>query len=297
MSNLVRFATCSWKYDSWFLPPLPLLGEVGVESFRGFNFLEEYAKAFDSVEVDQWFWSLFAPGKPPALPKSKDVEEYAASTPDDFRFTIKAPNAITLTHYYPKFTGNKLEPNPWFFSTELWGSFLDSLRPLHPKTAAVILQFEYLNQQKMPNVNLFFGMLERFVKEVGQKIPIAIEIRNPNFLTKEFFTLLHDLELIPVFLQGYYMPPIFQVIEKFKGLLGDKVIIRLHGPDRSGIEEKTGGVWNKIVEPKDEEISRLVSLLGMLREMDTEVFVNVNNHYEGSAPLTINKIKEGMRNL
>jgi len=35
----------------------------------------------------------------------------------------------------------------------------------------------------------------------------------------------------------------------------------------------------------------------MLREMDTEVFVNVNNHYEGSAPLTINKIKEGMRNL
>lgn len=289
MSELVRFGTCSWKYESWKGIIYPEFGEI--------NFLEEYAKSFDSVEVDQWFWSLFTPGKPPALPKVKDAEENASVTPDNFRFTIKVPNSITLTHFYPKYTGGKLEQNPWFLSGELWKSFVDSISPLHSKTAALILQFEYLNKQKMPDPNLFFGLLERFFRDAGNGLPLAVEIRNPNFLTREFFTLLHDLEVVPVFLQGYFMPPVFEIIDKFKDLLGERIIIRLHGPDRSGIEEKTGGVWDRIVEPKEVEISRLTRLLEMLKGMDTEVYLNVNNHYEGSAPLTINKIKKGLGDI
>lgn len=279
----IHFGTCSWKYDSWKGLVYPHFDKI--------NHLEEYAKVFSSVEVDQWFWSLFTPDKPPVLPGQKVVSEYNDVTPDDFRFTIKAPNSISLTHYYPRNTGGKVVENPMFLSTELWDKFLDSISVLKPKTAAVILQFEYLNKQKMPDPNLFLKMIENFANSAKRDVPIAIETRNPALLTKEFFTLLHDLELIPVFLQGYFMPPVFGIIEKFNNLLPDTIILRLHGPDRSGIEETTKGIWNKIVEPKDEELMHLSNLLRELGERDTEVYINVNNHYEGSAPLTIDKLK------
>ncbi len=53
-----------------------------------FNFLSEYSKHFNTVEVDQWFWSLFEPKKA-VLPKDSDVKSYAKSVPDNFKFTIK----------------------------------------------------------------------------------------------------------------------------------------------------------------------------------------------------------------
>ncbi|GMU90151.1 MAG: hypothetical protein AMXMBFR49_23570 [Chlorobiota bacterium] len=305
----IHFGTCSWKYDSWKGLVYPHYDKQ--------NYLEEYAKTYGTVEVDQWFWSLFAPGSPVVLPKQKDTTEYDAATPDDFRFTIKAPNAITLTHYYPKFAGtaqpsshtskglhsaaggSQFTPpqadhtsnNPHFLSVELWNKFVDSLGPLKHKTAAAMLQFEYLNKQKMPDPCVFMKQLEDFLKAIPREVPVAVETRNPNYLNNEFFTLLHDQGVIPVFLQGYFMPPVFETVEKFRHLIPGKAIIRLHGPDRSGIEQKTGGIWNKIVDPKDEEIHKLGELIKTLAEMDTEVFVNVNNHYEGSAPLTIEKIK------
>ncbi len=95
-----------------------------------------------------------------------------------------------------------------------------------------------------------------------------------------------------VFLHGYYMPPIWEVFKTSKELLLSPVVIRLHGPDRSGIEEKTGNVWNQIVEPKDEELPKIAEIINYLSEKQTDVYVNVNNHYEGSAPLTIRKLKE-----
>jgi len=296
----IHFGTCSWKYDSWKGLVYPHYDKQ--------NYLEEYAKTYGTVEVDQWFWSLFAPESPVVLPKQKDTAEYDAATPGDFRFTIKAPNSITLTHYYPKYirsaaadhTSEGLHSsqftvhtsnNPHFLSVELWTKFVESLGTLREKTTAAMLQFEYLNKQKMPDPRVFMKQLEDFLKAIPREVPVAVETRNPNLLNKEFFTLLHDQGAIPVFLQGYFMPPIFETVEKFKNLIPGKAIIRLHGPDRSGIEQKTGGIWNKIVDPKDEEIYKLGELLKTLAEMDTEVFVNVNNHYEGSAPITIQKIQ------
>lgn len=75
-----RIGTCSWKYDSW-------RGLVYSDKPR-INYLGEYAKKYDCVEVDQWSWSLFGPDKV-ALPKSTTVQEYALSVPENFRFAVK----------------------------------------------------------------------------------------------------------------------------------------------------------------------------------------------------------------
>ncbi|MFZ0455829.1 MAG: hypothetical protein WCE54_01030 [Ignavibacteriaceae bacterium] len=44
MSNLFM-GTCSWKYDSWRGIIYPEFGEI--------NYLKEYSKHYNSVEVDQ----------------------------------------------------------------------------------------------------------------------------------------------------------------------------------------------------------------------------------------------------
>jgi uncharacterized protein YecE (DUF72 family) len=64
----------------------------------------------------------------------------------------------------------------------------------------------------------------------------------------------------------------------------------LHGPDRSGIEKISGENWNKIYINQDEELNGIVEMIKDLKNRGVDVYLNVNNHYEGCAPMTIEKI-------
>ena len=70
----------------------------------------------------------------------------------------------------------------------------------------------------------------------------------------------------------------------------ETVVIRLHGPDRKGMEERSGLRWDRIVEARDEDLERIVALARGFASQGMDVFLNVNNHFEGSAPLTIQKL-------
>ena len=91
----LRIGACSWKYDSW----KGLYYDEDRE-YDPYDYLSDYAKFVNTVEIDQWFWSLFPGGL--RFPEPETVRQYADSVPDDFVFSIKAPNAITLTHFYKK---------------------------------------------------------------------------------------------------------------------------------------------------------------------------------------------------
>lgn len=273
----MRIGTCSWKYESWRGLIYPEFGEI--------NYLEEYSKVYNTVEIDQWFWSL---DKDKALlPKSNVVEEYDSVTPENFRFTVKAPNSLTLTHYY-----KSQIKNPFFLSSDLMEAFIDSLNSIHEKIGILMFQFEYLNKQKMNSLSEFISKFDNFISKYDRGYRIGIEIRNPNYLTNEYFQFLNERNITPVFLQGYYMPSIVDVYSKNKMLISDQVVIRLHGFDREGIEDKTNKIWNQIIEPKDEELKKIVGVLKDLQTRDVDIYMNVNNHYEGSAPLTIEKIRK-----
>jgi uncharacterized protein YecE (DUF72 family) len=278
---MIRIGTCSWKYDSW--------KSIVYPDKDKFNYLEEYSKHFNTVEIDQWFWALFEPRKV-LLPKDSDVKSYSESVPDEFRFSIKIPNAITLTHFYNKNKTEELKPNPFFLKPDLFEKFLETIKPMKKSIGVMMFQFEYLNKQKISGLTEFLDKLETFIETIDKKYVYAVEIRNPNFLKKPFFEFLERNKLAMVFLQGYYMPPIWEVFNEYKDYIKSTAVIRLHGPDRSGIEKKTGSIWNQIVEPKDEELDKAAEIIYYLKNKNVDTYVNVNNHYEGSAPLTINKI-------
>ncbi|MCW8849430.1 MAG: DUF72 domain-containing protein [Melioribacteraceae bacterium] len=272
----LNIGTCSWKYDSW-------QGLVYPE-FGTFNYLEEYSKKYNSVEIDQWFWSLH-PNNKIILPNSNVVEEYYSSTPENFKFTVKIPNSITLTHPY-----KSKEINKHFLSSDLMEAFLDSIKMLKSKIGMLMFQFEYLNKQKMSSQLEFQQRLEELFVRLDRQYNYAVEIRNPNFLNEQMFSVLNNHDISFVFLHGYYMPPIFETYSKFSEFIKKRSVIRLHGFDRKGIELKTKKIWNEIVDPKDEDIQKVVEMVIKLLEQKVDTYLNVNNHFEGSAPLTINKI-------
>ncbi len=284
MQGKSYIGTCSWKYPSW---------EGLVYSSKApENYLQEYAQKYKSVEIDQWFWSLFGVDKI-VLPKSSVVEEYAASVPSEFRFVIKAPNSLSLTHLYKQYSSGKLQSNPHFLSPDLYGSFLHTLEPMAANIGAISLQFEYLNKMKMPSPESFLKSFTKFVESVDKTIPICMEIRNPNFLTSEYFKILADNNVGHTFCQGYYMPDIREVCKNYGSKLTGTSIIRLLGSDRQGIEKTTSKVWNQVVSPKDDEIPGIARLIrNMVDQSGMDVYLNVNNHYEGSAPVTIQKMLE-----
>jgi uncharacterized protein YecE (DUF72 family) len=285
---MLRIGTCSWKYDSW-------RGIIYPEQ-KPVNSLQEYARHYPTVEIDQWFWSLFGADKV-VLPSPFTIREYVESVSRDFKFTIKIPNSITLTHFYKKEKEDPLIENPHFLSRDLFRDFLKSIEPMRAKLGPLMFQFEYLNKQKMASQKQFQERFGAFLREIDRDYQYGVEIRNPNYLNEGFFRFLQNNELGHVFLQGYYMPPVADVFRKFKSFLHGPVVIRLHGPDRSDIEKKSGGNWNKILEPKDEELQDIAEIVRELLERKMDIYVNMNNHYEGSAPLSIRRLQKFLESI
>ncbi|MFO7956651.1 MAG: DUF72 domain-containing protein [Candidatus Brocadiia bacterium] len=282
--ELVRVGTCSWKFDSW----KGIVYDPDAD-YDPDDYLPDYARHFRTVEIDQWFWSLFPPG--PKLPDPETARTYAESVPDDFVFTVKAPNSITLTHFYKKqpkaYREHANKPNALFLNPELLRHFLEALEPMREKLGPVMFQFEYLNKEKMPSLGAFLQQLHEFFGEAPEGCEYAIETRNPNYLRPEFFEFLRDHGLGYVFLDGYYMPRIGEVLAEHDTRTGAPCVVRLHGPTREGIEKMTGGEWNEVVQPQPEGIETAVQIVRENAEQGLETYVNANNHYEGCAPLTL----------
>jgi len=272
--NNLFIGTCSWKYEDW-------IGIVYTTDNK--NYLEEYSKKYNSVEIDQWFWSLFQ--NHIVLPKNETVKEYANSVGDQFKFTVKVPNSITLTHYYKTNIENKNFLNP-----ELMIKFIENISLLRDKIGTLMMQFEYLSKSKMESLDKFIDLLQIFFNKLPKNINYAVEIRNPNYINKKYFEFLNSAKIGNVFIQGYYMPPIWEIFDRFKDLLNNHIVIRLLGDDRNGIEKITNGKWNSIVVNRDNEILRVKEIIKSLKIKQVPIFLNINNHYEGCAPKTIEKI-------
>lgn len=276
---MISFGTCSWKYESWQGILYPEFGD--------YNFLEEYSKHFNTVEIDQWFWSLYPAGA--KLPFPKTIDEYLKSVPANFKFSVKVPNSLTLTHHY-----KSKEINPFFLQADLFNKFLEILEPMMNNISVLMFQFEYLNKQKMASLQEFIEQIAKFLSSIKTPVPIGIEIRNPNYLTEEYFEFLKSNDLIHIFCEGYYMPSITEIYSKFADKIKNRSVIRLLGPDRKEIENAAEEIWNQIVLPKDEELKKIALMLKHLQNLEIETTVNVNNHYEGSAPKTILRLMKLM---
>jgi len=258
--DLITIGTCSWKYPSW--------ERIVYTGHEGINFLSEYARKYDTVEIDQWFYRL---------PEAATVRGYVESVPSSFTFAIKAPRQITLRTSHD------------FLSIDLFNHFYTRLEPMQNQIETIMFEFEYMNKNKMSGYEEFNQRVGNFMNNLPRDICFAFEPRNPQFLTQEYFDLLTRHEMYHVFSEKIYMPPIAEIYSRFRNSIIDKTYIRLLGGDRKKIEAKTGNQWNQIVEPKDRELMNIAEMAHDLVNRRIKTAFYVNNHFEGSAPLSIEK--------
>jgi uncharacterized protein YecE (DUF72 family) len=272
---MIHFGTCSWNYDSWADIVYDHKAQTAAQ------YLEQYSKMFTTVEIDSWFYRT---------PSRNDVLEYKKHIPGTFIFTCKVPQNITLTHFRQKSKSDPLVSNPDFLSVELFKHFLDVIEPLADQIAVIMFEFEYLNKEKMASPEMFIERVGEFITNIPKGFTIGLEPRNANYMKQNYFDFVKDNKIVHVFSEKLYMPHIYDLYNQFKSAITSPVVIRLLGGDRAEIEHKTNEQWNALVDEKN-DLGKVVTMLNVLQQTDAEVYINVNNHYEGSAPLTIKKME------
>jgi uncharacterized protein YecE (DUF72 family) len=262
MHDNLRIGTSGWSYDDWVGPFYPDGTAKG-------DYLREYARHFDTVEVDSTFY------RPPS---ERMVAGWAAKTPAEFRFALKVPQAITHEQVLVDCERDMAD-------------FIARLAPLGPRLRCVLLQFGYFNRRAFSAAGPFFERLDRFLATFAPQVPLACEIRNKQWLTRDYFDLLRGHNVAAALVEHAWLPPIDRLVADHDVVTGPFAYVRLIG-DRKGIEEITKS-WDKVVVDRSRDVGRVARALREIAR-SAETLVYVNNHYAGHGPATCRALHDAL---
>ena len=232
------------------------------------DYLTYYATKFGTVDVDSTFYRT---------PSVATVNGRERKTPEGFVLAAKVPQTIT----HEKILQNCDEDLKYFLETmDLMG---DKLGPL-------LFQFGYFNKMAFKSGNEFLARLEAFLKKLPKGYKFALEIRNKQWLTAEFFDLWRAHNVAFALIDQVWMPRATELFEKFDPITADFTYIRLLG-DRKGIEQKTK-IWDKVIVDRSRELMSWVNVCQRTVRRGIPTYVYVNNHYAGFAPGTIEQFQK-----
>ncbi|MFL6243623.1 MAG: DUF72 domain-containing protein, partial [Acidimicrobiia bacterium] len=152
----VHVGTSGWQYRDWrgsFYPARLAQG----------RWLEHYAAAFGIVEVNNTFYRL---------PERSTFEEWAARTPADFVFAMKASRYLT----HIKRLGDPAEPV---------ARMLDHAGGLGRKLGPVLLQLP-------PNLRADLARLADTLARFPERVLVAFEPRHESWFTDDVYKLLEQ---------------------------------------------------------------------------------------------------------
>ncbi len=273
----VRIGISGWTYKPW-------RGEFYPADLKQKRELEYASTTFNSIEINGTFYSLQRP---------TSFERWAAETPDDFVFSVKAPRFIThirrlkdadapVANFLASGIfnlGKKLGPILWqlppnfHFKPEILESFF-RLLPHDTEEAAARAN----NHDKW--------MAKRTALNPDAKRPMrhAMEIRHASFATPEFINLLRKYDVALVCADTVEWP-------RLMDLTSDFMYCRLHGSEvlyASGYDDASLDQWSTRVhawasgtEPEDAE--RVIKENGP-KQKNRDVFVYFDNDAKVRAP-------------
>lgn len=258
----LRLGTSSWTAKGW-------LGTFYPSGTKPADFITEYAKRYDTVEIDATFY---------ATPAESTVLGWRDKTPEGFVFATKAPQAITHTKF--------LED----CQHELNG-YLKAMSLLGDKLGPVLFQFPYYAKRTGVTEDDFLARLLRFVKTLPEDgFRFAVEVRNKNWINPFLFEILHDHRVALALIDHPWMASVDTLFNHKEILTNQFMYIRWLG-DRYGIEKITK-VWNETVVEREKDLERWVPHIKGVLDKQIDVFGYVNNHYGGHAPDNVEQLKE-----
>lgn len=284
----VYVGTSSWKYLGWRgqLYDEAIYCPKGRFSESRFNreCLTEYASVFKTVCVDAGYY---------AFPNPRSTEQMCAQVPEDFKFSYKVTDLITLKHFpnLPRFGQHAGRPNEHFLSAELFkSSFLGPCQPFKEKIGVLIFEFSQFYPRDFSRGRDFVVALDGFLEQLPRDWQYAVEVRNRAFLRPEYFETLRKHNVAHTYNSWTRMPPVAEQMANPESRTADFHVARfLLTPGRSYQQavdafspyEETKAVDNDARAAGKELVGEA------LKTSKRPSFIFVNNRLEGNALKTI----------
>ena len=282
----------SWKYEGW-------LGQIysrerylsrGRFSRRIFEAecLREYAETFPTVCGDFAFYQF---------PTDDFWRKLFHQTPAGFRFAFKVPEQITCKVFpsHARYGPQAGKDNESFLdSTMLREMFLQPLLPYQPKPALLIFEFGSFGPKSFAEPAQFLQRLDPFLASLPPEFRYAVEVRNPEFLAKEYFDCLRSHGVAHVYNAWSRMPELRHQIAIRGSATADfqvcRALLRRGRPYEKAVQ--AFAPYTEIKDPNPEARESMRVLIGRAREDKRMLFLFVNNRLEGNAPMTILSLVE-----
>lgn len=168
-----------WSYNFWMNNFYPA-------NTKPENYLEEYSKHFNTVEVNSSFYRI---------PSVSTLENWKTQTPADFIFSVKAPKKITH---------EKLAEDPDYLDY-----FLTNVSHLGSKLGPILFQFPPSFKQDR------FDSLKDLVSVLPKNHRYALEVRNRSWFEDQFFTFLDESKIALVLGDSPWLHKVEQITAEF----------------------------------------------------------------------------------
>lgn len=294
----IRLGTSSWSFPGW--RGLIWRSERSTAALAR-DGLREYTRSplLRTVGLDRTFHAPMA---------MEGYRALAEQTPEEFRFVVKAPEALTVARWYRAERFGALAGR----RNEL---FLDAARArelvvdpasagLGTRLGVVLFQLPPQDTREVGGPARFASRLHAFLRALPTDVPYAVELRNRELFTAEYVAAVVDAGATHCLNAHPAMPaPALQDALLTASLLGrdrgtsatgsgGPLVIRWMLAPHFRYEEARDrySPFDRLVDEDPamrREISRLS--LGAVAQ-GRPVFVIVNNKAEGSSPLSVRKL-------
>lgn len=284
----LRLGGSSWSYPGW--KGLVWEGEHN-ESKLSREGLAAYAQhpLFRSVCIDRSFYRALT---------AQQYARYAAQVPDDFRFVVKAPASVTDATVRSE-NGRAVQQNPVFLNAEIAiREFVEpALEGLGTKLGVLVFQLSPLPLSLLANLEEVFARLRALLQALpslaaaAPDAVVAVEVRDPEFLTPAFAALLRDGGAAYCLGLQAKMPPIEGQLPLLRAMWPGPLVCRwnlnpVNGAYGYESAEKRYAPFDKVLDPDPHTRDTLARVIDATTAAGHNAFVTISNHAEGCAPLT-----------
>jgi uncharacterized protein YecE (DUF72 family) len=250
---MILLGTSGFSYDDWIGPVYP-------PDLPRRRWLEHMTGQVDTIELNVTYYRV---------PGAKTIAGWAARTPDDFLFSLKAHRSLTHEREQPDF-----------------GTFRESLAPLvdSGKLACVLVQFPHSFRASASAKDYV-----RQVREGLADLPLVVEFRNRAWVQEETFSLLTELNMgfccvDEPRLKGL-MPPVARAT-------GPVAYLRLHGRNAAKWWRHEQAWERYDYTYNEDELREWIPKLRALNAAAPITLVYANNHYRGQSLDAIGKLRK-----
>lgn len=299
LPSQLHIGTSSWNYPGW-------AGIVWDREYADAKLskhgLTAYSKhpLFRAVGIDRTFYKPLS---------AVQFSVYAAQVPDDFRFVVKAPSLIADAQIRDE-DGRGMTINRNFLDAEFARTQLvePALEGLGRKLGALVFQlsplpFAWLSQ--MPQLIARLHAMLRALPELKERAPdavIAVEVRDPQWLTPQFVGALRDTGA--TYCMGLHakMPRIDEQLPILRALWPGPLVCRwnlnpLHGAFGYEDAQQQYEPYDKLIDPDIETRHALAKVIAGTVGRGQLAYVTVSNKAEGCSPLSIVGLAEAIQRV